>query len=100
MQLIVIESLRRYGYARAARRIAYKFLDVVAKNFLEPVPTTYEKFGETRERSPGRLYEKYDVTSGHLADEEYPSNAMMGWSAAVFAYAYDYVQQDAASSSE
>lgn len=71
LQLIVVESLERYGYHQAARRIARKWLG-----------TNLAKFAET-----GEFYEKYNVVALDQAVTEgvYPSQTGFGWTNAIFA---------------
>ncbi len=50
MQLIAVEGLRRYGYAKEADRITAKFLSMVLKDFLEH-NTIVEKYDVVRRSS-------------------------------------------------
>ncbi|MEP7278607.1 MAG: trehalase family glycosidase [Bacteroidota bacterium] len=90
MQLLVAEGLDRYGYKKDAERIAAKFLDIVTKNFIAPVPASFNQDGKTVARKPGRTYEKYKV-DGALNDDEYPASEMLGWTAGCFLWCYKYV---------
>lgn len=69
IQYIVIEGLRRYGYAEDARRIAGKFRRTVEKTFADT----------------GLLWEKYDVRTGGVSvSKEYATPRMLGWTAGVY----------------
>ena len=67
-QLIAVEGLDRYGYERAAERIAARFLALVL-----------ERYDET-----GMLWEKYNVVDGSLVlpNSRYGNVPMRGWTAA------------------
>ena len=72
IQLLAVEGLRRYGYAKQADRIAFNFLDTVLRNF-------------TRD---GTIREKYDVTTEssetHIG-AGYAQNVIgFGWTNGVF----------------
>ncbi len=93
---LVAQGLHKYGYDKEAQRIAAKYLDVVTKNFQEPIPISYQatKRGTTTEetREPGFVYEKYNVVKGTINDAEYPSRAFQGWSYGVFIWAFEFYQ--------
>ncbi|MDD6210760.1 MAG: trehalase family glycosidase [Bacteroidales bacterium] len=91
--LLTIQALRNYGYEKQAQRICIKYLDVVTRNFLNPIPKHYMVNGESKERQPGFLYEKYDVVNGGIDNTEYPSNEFLGWSAGVFIWCLDYYRE-------
>ena len=76
LQFITIQGLNRYGFKKEARRIAEKYAGTVIRNFL----------------STGDLWEKYNSVDGttNVADE-YEMPSMMGWTAAVFVYATEYL---------
>lgn len=90
---LVVKGLDNYGYKEDAKRIAAKYLDVVAKNFTGPQPKTFisRKRGEET-RTPGYVYEKYDVVDGEIYDAEYPSRPFHGWSYGVFVWCLNYYQ--------
>ena len=90
MQLIVAQGLNKYGYKDEAKRIATKYLDLVTKNFIAPMPATYTDNKEKKIRNKGYTYEKYKV-DGTLNDDEYPASEMMGWTAGSFLWCYKYV---------
>lgn len=69
-------GLENYGEKAAARRIAAKFVHVVARNF----------------STTGNLWEKYNGVDGTISDDgEYPAPSMMGWTAGVFVWASDFL---------
>jgi alpha,alpha-trehalase len=68
-QYIVVHGLLNYGYEEDARRIARKYLLLMAGVF----------------KRTGHLWEKYDVVTGDLRDTEYPTETQLGWTAGVFA---------------
>jgi alpha,alpha-trehalase len=90
MQVIVAEGLDKYGYKTEAKRIASKFLDIVTKNFIAPVPETFKSDRKNIARKSGSTYEKYK-TNGTINDDEYPASEMMGWTAGCFLWCYNYV---------
>ena len=69
LQHIVARGLLRYGYAEDARRIAAKYCRTVEKTFAKT----------------GRLWEKYDVTTGDVSvTKEYESPSILGWTAGAY----------------
>ena len=69
LQYFVVHGLLRYGYRKEALRIAEKYKRLVEKVFEET----------------GKLWEKYDVTTGTVShNKEYETPAMMGWTAGVY----------------
>ena len=78
LQFLVYKGIKKYGYDVEAKRVANKFLDVVAKNYLSPVPSDG--------RSLNKTYEKYNGSNGQIFNGEYPSAEMMGWTAGVYVY--------------
>ena len=72
IQLLVVEGLRRYGYAEDADRVSYQFLSMVLANF----------------QRDGNIREKYDVvtdSSNIAVAEGYRSNVIgFGWTNGVF----------------
>jgi alpha,alpha-trehalase len=93
---LVIRGLDNYGYTEEAKRIAAKYLDVVTKNYLNPVPESFisgkEGLEKIVERNSGFVYEKYNVVDGTIYDAEYPSRPFHGWSYAVFVWCLDYLE--------
>jgi alpha,alpha-trehalase len=90
---LVAKGLDQYGYEDDAQRVASKYLDVVTRNYENPLPTTYT-IGETvSTREPGHVYEKYDTVKGIIYDAEYPSRPFHGWSYGVFVWCFEYLQQ-------
>jgi alpha,alpha-trehalase len=92
MQLMVAQALDKYGYNKLARRIAARYLDLVTKNFLNPLPLTVKKNSDQINRKPGKLYEKYKK-DGTINDDEYVASEMMGWTAGAFLWCYNYLKQ-------
>lgn len=69
LQYSVVHGLLRYGYRKEALRIAEKYKRLVEKVF----------------EGTGKLWEKYDVTTGTVShNKEYETPAMMGWTAGVY----------------
>ena len=93
MQFLTIGALDNYNYKEYAQYYALKWLNTVTSNFVSPQPATHRpfKFGDGK-RSPGFLYEKYS-RDGSINDSEYPCSIMMGWTAATFLRAKQYVTQ-------
>ena len=93
MQFLTIGALDNYKYKEHAQYYALKWLNTVTSNFVSPQPATHRpfKFGDGT-RSPGFLYEKYK-RDGTINDNEYPCSIMMGWTAATFLRAKQYITQ-------
>lgn len=71
MQLIVVDSLLKYGYKEDAIRNAKKFVKLVED--------CYEQ--------TGHLWEKYNVVEGNVnVADEYEMPAMLGWTFGVYTY--------------
>lgn len=69
LQYVVVHGLLRYGYQDDAIRIAKKYVSLVE--------SVFEK--------TGKLWEKYNVTTGEVSkNKEYETPEMMGWSAGVY----------------
>lgn len=94
MHYIVYHALKNYGYDIDAKRVAGKYLDLLAKNYASPTPDSLQKNDETIAREPGKLYEKYNVIDGTIYDGEYPSRAFLGWTAGVFVDALRFYRND------
>jgi len=78
VQFAAIAGLLRCGYPTEARRIAQKWVDVVALNF----------------EKTGNLWEKYNAETGGInAANEYEMPAMLGWTAGTFLYACDVLER-------
>ena len=90
MYYLVIKGLDNYGYIEDAKRIAAKYCDLVAKNYLSPEPLEYSGANTIYVRKPGAVYEKYNAADGTIWDAEYPADVFVGWSAGVFVFAYNY----------
>jgi len=91
VQLFTIIGLNNYGLYEDAVRISSKYLDLVTKNYLDPIPKTYHKNEETFEREEGFIYEKYDAVTGQINDSEYPAGVFLSWSASVYIWCLDFV---------
>ena len=93
MQFLTIGALDNYNYQDHAQYYALKWLNTVTSNFVSPQPATHRpfKFGDGT-RSPGFLYEKYS-RDGSINDSEYPCSIMMGWTAATFLRAKQYIDK-------
>ncbi len=77
---VTVEGLRRYGFQKAARRIAEKH-----------VANTEALFEKT-----GQLWEKTDATTGEVAGGEYDAAPMIGWSAGVYLDLRDFLRKTTA----
>ncbi len=89
MQLLAADGLLRYGYKKAARRIAESYMQLVGRNYYFPVSSAP---AAPVARTAGMIYEKYTAT-GAINDNEYPASVMMGWTAAVYNCVYFYFLQ-------
>ncbi|AHM60760.1 alpha,alpha-trehalase [Flammeovirgaceae bacterium 311] len=90
MQMLTVAGLDKYGYKKEAKRIASKYLDLLARNYLTPTPAEAVKKGVNITREPGHLYEKYRI-DGTINDHEYTANTMMGWTGGTAAFCYSYL---------
>ena len=74
LHYIVIYGLNRYGYNKAAKRIAAKYCDLVERNF----------------EATGNIWEKYNVVEGKVSETKEGKHKiaalMMGWSAGIYLY--------------
>lgn len=94
MQFIAVAGMDRYGFKKEARALATSYLRLINRNFLSPQPAAYKEGPQKFvARAGGKTYEKYK-TDGTINDDEYPASVMMGWTAAVFAWCYNYVSHD------
>ncbi len=76
---MVIEGLINYGFLKDAKRIAEKYIKTVVKNF----------------NINGKLWEKYNVVDGSInVNNEYEMPSMLGWTAGVFVYCYEFLKND------
>jgi len=76
LQYVAVNGLDKYGYSNDAIRIARKYVQMVANNFSKT----------------HNLWEKYNVSDGSLnATNEYGLPALMGWTAGVYSYCYEYL---------
>ncbi len=95
MYQLTAQALHNYGFIEEALRVCGKYLDVVTKNYIEPNPGTYKVNDTlTKKRSPGFVYEKYDVVTGGINDLEYNANEFLGWSAGVYIWCLDYYNKN------
>ncbi len=91
MYLQTIEALDKYGYKKEALRIATKYLNITARNYVAPLPVSFTtKKGIAMTRESGKIYEKYNVVTGGINDLEYPARDFLGWSAGVYIWCLDY----------
>jgi alpha,alpha-trehalase len=75
LQYAAIIGLNNYYFFEEGERIAGKYVNTVLRNY-----------GLTK-----NLWEKYNVTDGSInVSNEYVMPTMMGWSAGVFVFAYEY----------
>jgi len=92
---LTVQALHNYGFEEEALRVCSKYLDVVTKNYLEPNPGTFKENDTLiKKRSPGFIYEKYDVVTGGINDLEYNANEFLGWSAGVYIWCLDYYKKN------
>lgn len=89
--LLTVQSLHNYGFKTDALRICEKYLDLAARNFVDPQPC-FKGGDSTKIRSKGYIYEKYDVVTGGINDWEYPAWEFIGWSAGVYIWCLSYYQ--------
>ena len=74
---MAVRGLEEYGYRTEARRLAEKYIDSICRIY----------------RRTGTLWEKYDVSDiFRNVDAEYETPQMLGWSAGVFLYLVDYLE--------
>lgn len=93
MQMLTVLGLQNYGYEKEAKRIASKYLDLLSKNYISPVPVAFVWKGENKMREPGHIYEKY-TTDGNINDHEYAARYMIGWSGGTAAFCYKFLFPD------
>lgn len=84
MQLIAVDGMLNYGFTKDAKRIADRYLNLIAENYYLPKSSINDL---PVIRKTGTVYEKYKY-DGTINDDEYVANKMMGWTAAVFNYLY------------
>jgi len=95
MYQLTVQALHNYEFKEEALRVCSKYLDVVTKNYIEPNPETYKENDTLiKKRSPGLVYEKYDVVTGGINDLEYNANEFLGWSAGVYIWCLDYYKME------
>lgn len=90
LQLLAVDGLLRYGFKKEAEGLRADYLNLIANNYLNPVPGEYREGRKDVHREKGYLYEKYKI-DGTIDDDEYTANRMMGWTAGVFAAFYHLV---------
>lgn len=83
VQWVACNALKNYSYNTQADRVAEKFLDVVAKNFIHPEPDIYYVDGKAQHRPNGKTWEKF-TPDGKLNDADYPCNEMLSWTGGIF----------------
>ncbi|MFA9392763.1 MAG: trehalase family glycosidase [Prolixibacteraceae bacterium] len=93
VQLMAYGALKKYGFDIQANKVAETYLNLVSKNWQNPYPKSFEHDGETLQRKPCYIWEKYSV-DGNINDADYPSNEMMGWSAGVFVYFFNELNSE------
>ncbi len=78
LQYIIIVGFKNYGYDNIAKRIAEKY-----------VAAAERVFNETH-----NFWEKYNITDGSInVTDEYKMPTMLGWSAGIYVYAKDLLNQ-------
>ncbi|MDR2626769.1 MAG: alpha,alpha-trehalase [Dysgonamonadaceae bacterium] len=76
LQYIAVRALNNYNYTKEARRIAEKYVKTVASTY----------------KNTGHLWEKYNVRKGTVeVHNEYEMPATPGWTAGVFIYLSEYL---------
>jgi len=90
MYLQTVEALHKYGYKKEARRVCSKYLNIVTKNYILPIPSTFTSKKGVVTRVPNRIYEKYNVVTGGINDLEYNAREFLGWSAGVYVWCLNY----------
>ena len=73
-----VSALRAVGAKKQALQIAKKYLSTVSNNF----------------EKDGCLYEKYSAVNGCYSESEYKSPKMLGWTAGVFRYLYEFCKKE------
>ena len=83
--VLAVMGLDRYGYKKEAKRIAEKFITVVAKNYFNPIP----------KQDGHSLYEKYNAVTGEIDGEGYGYglNKFFGFTAGGYVWCYHYAKQ-------
>jgi len=96
LQTLAIIGLDKYGYKKDAKRIAAKWLDIVAANFEKPDPISFVKKEDGKQQTVnrvyGKTYEKY-TRNGKINDREYNASVLAGWTAGAYALAYAYLNK-------
>lgn len=96
LQSLAIMALDKYGYKKDAKRIAAKWLDIVAANFEKPDPISFVKKEDGKQQTVnrvfGKTYEKY-TSNGKINDREYNASVLAGWTAGAYALAYAYLNK-------
>ena len=79
LHYIAVRGLLNYGKKEDALRIAEKYVNVAAKNF----------------EKTENLWEKYNVVTGEVSvTKEYNTPPMMGWSAGVYLYCEQLLEEN------
>jgi alpha,alpha-trehalase len=78
LQYLAIRGLDNYGFSHDARRIAGKYVAMVANTY----------------KTTNNLWEKYNVVEGNVnVTNEYKMPPMMGWTAGIFVWTDEYLRQ-------
>ncbi len=93
LHALVVGALENGGFHADAVRVASKYCDLVARNYQNPTPAESTADGKTTKRASGRLYEKYNVVTGEIADTEYTAFEGLGWTAGVFVFAHEVARR-------
>ena len=73
---MAVRGLDNYGFKNEAQRIASKYVDMVTNTY----------------KTTGHLLEKYNIRKGNAdVRNEYEMPTMLGWSAGVYVYLTDYL---------
>ncbi len=76
LQYLAVRGLDNYGFKNEAQRIASKYVDMVTNTY----------------KTTGHLWEKYNIRKGNAdVRNEYEMPTMLGWSAGVYVYLTDYL---------
>lgn len=76
LQYLAVRGLDNYGFRNEAQRIAHKYVDMVTNTY----------------KTTGHLWEKYNIRKGNAdVRNEYEMPTMLGWSAGVYVYLTDYL---------
>ena len=94
VQHLAMVALNNYGFQTEAYNVALKYLNVVTRNYVSPVPVDYHRFKHgPDQRQYGFLWEKYD-RNGNIDDTEYSASEMMGWAASTYLKALELMRKE------